>query len=47
MKSVFTIVKKEFARFFKDKRMIITVLLPGLLIYVVYSIMGKIGRAHV
>ena len=43
MKSVFTIVKKEFARFFKDKRMIITVLLPGLLIYVVYSIMGTVA----
>lgn len=43
MKNVFTIVKKEFARFFKDKRMIITVLLPGLLIYVVYSIMGTVA----
>ncbi|MDE6597889.1 MAG: ABC transporter permease subunit [Clostridia bacterium] len=40
MKSVFTIVKKEFARFFKDKRMVITVLLPGLLIYAIYSLMG-------
>lgn len=43
MKSVFTIIKKEFARFFKDKRMIITVLLPGLLIYAVYSIMGTVA----
>ena len=38
--NVFTIIKKEFSRFFKDKRMLITILLPGLLIYVVYSIMG-------
>ena len=42
MKNVFTIIKKEFARFFKDKRMVITVLLPGLLIYLVYSVMGAV-----
>ncbi len=40
MKNVWTIVKKEFYRFFRDKRMLITVLLPGLLIYVLYSLMG-------
>lgn len=42
MKSVWTIVKKEFSRFFKDKRMIITILLPGVLIFVLYSIMGTV-----
>jgi len=42
MKNVFTIIKKEFTRFFKDKRMILTVLLPGLLIYAIYSIMGSV-----
>ena len=42
MKNVLTIIKKEFSRFFKDKRMIITVLLPGLLIYLVYSVMGSV-----
>ncbi len=42
MKNVWTIVKKEFSRFFKDKRMIISVLLPGLLIYIIYSLMGTI-----
>ena len=42
MKNVLTIIKKEFSRFFKDKRMIITVLMPGLLIYIVYSIMGSV-----
>ena len=42
MKNVLTIIKKEFSRFFKDKRMIITVLLPGLLIYLVYSLMGTV-----
>lgn len=42
MKNVLTIIKKEFARFFKDKRMVITVLLPGLLIYILYSILGTV-----
>lgn len=40
MKNVLTIIKKEFNRFFRDRRMVITVLLPGILIYVLYSIMG-------
>ena len=39
--NVFTIMKKEFARFFGDKRLVITTLiLPGLLIYLMYSFMG-------
>lgn len=42
MKNVWTIIKKEFSRFFKDKRMIITVLLPGVLIYALYSLMGTL-----
>ena len=42
MRNIFTIIKKEFARFFKDKRMVITVLLPGLLIYILYSLMGSV-----
>lgn len=41
-KDMFTIIRKEFARFFGDKRMLITtVLLPGLMIYVIYSFMGE------
>ena len=36
------IMKKELARFFGDKRMVFTtILLPGLMIYVVYSFMGS------
>ncbi len=36
-----TIIKKEFKRFFGDKRLFFsTIILPGLLIYVMYSIMG-------
>ena len=40
MRNILIIMKKEFARFFKDKRMIFTLLFPGLLIYGIYSIMG-------
>ena len=41
-----TIIKKEFARFFGDRALFFTsVILPGLLIYLVYSLMGNgIGR---
>ena len=42
MKSILTIIKKEFSRFFKDKRMILTIFIPGLLIFVLYSLMGAV-----
>uniref|UniRef100_UPI0040574CEA ABC transporter permease subunit n=1 Tax=Acetatifactor sp. TaxID=1872090 RepID=UPI0040574CEA len=38
--NVLTIVKKELARFFGDKRLLFSVLMPGILIYILYSIMG-------
>ena len=38
--NILTIVKKELRRFFGDKRMVMTILLPGLLIYAIYSLMG-------
>lgn len=39
---IFTIIGKELARFFGDKRMVFTtVLMPGLLIYMVYSFLGE------
>jgi len=38
---VLTIFKKELARFFGDKRMVISILMPGILIYVLYSFMGN------
>lgn len=41
MKNVLTIIKKEFSRFFKDKRMVIAIFLPGILIYALYSILGS------
>ncbi len=38
---IWTVAKKEFARFFGDKRMVVsTLLLPGAMIYVLYSFMG-------
>ncbi len=48
MKAVLAIIKKEFARFFRDKRMVLTtILMPGLLIYVVYSAIGAITQSMV
>ncbi len=38
--AIFTIFKKELARFFKDKRTLIALLMPGFLIYIIYSLMG-------
>lgn len=39
---VVTIFKKELARFFGDRRMALTtILLPGLMIYVLYTFMGS------
>lgn len=40
MKEMLTVFKKELKRFLTDKRMVITLLLPGVLIFVLYSIMG-------
>lgn len=42
MKNILTIIKKEFSRFFKDKRMVLSIILPGVLIFIVYSLMGTI-----
>ncbi len=42
MKNIWTIIKKEFSRFFKDKRMVIAVFLPGLMIYLLYSVLGSV-----
>lgn len=42
MKNILTILKKEFARFFKDRRMVLSIFLPGVLIFLVYTLMGSI-----
>ena len=40
--NLMTIIKKELARFFGDKRMVFTtILMPGLMIYIMYSFMGS------
>ncbi|MGN1234887.1 MAG: ABC transporter permease, partial [Christensenellaceae bacterium] len=42
MKGLITIVRKELARFFKDKKLWVTMILPGVLIYFIYSILGTV-----
>lgn len=40
--NIITIIKKELARFFGDKRLMLSaVLLPGIMIYIIYSFMGN------
>ena len=39
--NILTIMKKELRRFFTDRRMLATIILPGVLIYVIYSLMGS------
>lgn len=42
MKNIWTVMKKELKRFFTDKRMLLSLILPGLLIFIVYSSMGSL-----
>ena len=43
MKNALTIMRKEFARFFKDPRLVLgTLILPGLLIFFVYTLLGSV-----
>ncbi|MGE4320453.1 MAG: ABC transporter permease [Acholeplasmataceae bacterium] len=39
--NVITMIKKELKRVFTDRRMLISLILPGVLIFVLYSIMGN------
>ena len=42
VKKIFAIIKKELFRVFKDKRLVFTtILMPGLMIFLLYSIMGE------
>jgi sodium transport system permease protein len=45
MQNIITIVQKELRRFFTDRRMLITLILPGLMIFLLYSLMGSIMQA--
>jgi len=40
MTRIRAVMNKEFARFFRDRRMVIMIILPAILIYVSYSLMG-------
>ena len=40
MKNILTVMKKELRRFLGDRRMLATLILPGILIYIIYSLMG-------
>lgn len=42
MHSIFTIVKKELRRSFTDTRVLLGMLLPGLIIFIMYTLMGNI-----
>ena len=39
MKTIITVLKKELRRFFTDSRMLTSIFLPGILIYVIYSLL--------
>ena len=45
MKNIKTVFLKELKRFFTDPRMLIALFLPGILIFIVYSIMGDIMKS--
>ena len=40
LSAIWTIAKKEFFRFFKDKRMLFALFFPGIMIYIIYSFLG-------
>ena len=46
MKHILVIFKKELKRFFFDRRMLLAMFLPGLLIFVAYTVMGNIMQSN-
>ncbi|MBP5308572.1 MAG: ABC transporter permease [Clostridia bacterium] len=42
MKSIFTVIKKDIKRYFTDRRILVSLFLPGIIIFVMYSFMGRI-----
>lgn len=42
MKNILAILKKELKRFFTDYRMVLSLILPGLMIFIIYNIMGNV-----
>lgn len=47
MRNLWTIVKKELRRFFTDKRMLLGLFLPGIVIFSVYSLMGDVMTSSI
>lgn len=47
MKNILVIFKKELKRFFFDRRMLIAMFLPGILIFVLYTLMGKLMNSNI
>lgn len=41
MKTIIAVFKKEIKRFFTDPRMLMSIILPGLLLFVIYTVMGE------
>jgi sodium transport system permease protein len=42
MKNVLTVFKKEIRRYFTDRRMLLALFLPGILIFVIYTVVGRV-----
>ncbi|OQC10641.1 MAG: ABC-2 family transporter protein [Tenericutes bacterium ADurb.Bin087] len=42
MNNLWTVIKKELRRFFTDKRMLAALIIPGIIIFIMYTIMGDI-----
>lgn len=42
MRNIWTIIKKELKRFFTDHRILISLFLPGVMIFFLYSVMGNL-----
>ena len=43
MNDIMTIIKKELSRFFQDKKLLFTtIILPGLMLYIMYTLMGSV-----
>lgn len=42
MKKIFAVLKKELRRFFTDKRMVISIFLPGILVFFIYTLIGDV-----
>ncbi len=41
MSNIFTIMKKELKRFFTDRRMLFSLIMPGLIIFIIYTLIGS------